>query len=502
VAVEPDVDVVIVGAGLSGVGAACRLEQECPDLSYTVLEARNAIGGTWVLFRYPGVRSDSDIFTLSYPFRPWAGANSITDGDSILRYIEETSRQYGVDRHIRLRTKVVAADWSSADSLWSLTLAETEPDGSTRESTTTCRFLYCCAGYFDYNRAHEPAFDGLDDFAGELVRPQFWPEHLEYAGRRIVIIGSGATAVTLAPAMAADAEHVTMLQRSPTWIGAVPATDSVADLLRSWLPAGAAHRLIRGKNIVRQQALYEFCRRWPGLARRLLLGLTAKSLDPELVSEHFTPVYDPWEQRFCVAPDGDFFRAIRRGSVDVVTGHIDRFVPDGIKLVDGRVLEADVVVMATGLEMLPLGGVRALVDGVPVELHDQFVWQGAMLTGVPNAAMAAGYVNASWTLRADLTSRLVCKILNEMTRRGAVSVVPVPDHDLVPRPLLPLSSGYIQRALGKFPQQGDRAPWQIRQNYLLDSVTTLRRDLDRTLRFELRNDDLTRGPRAGAARGR
>jgi cation diffusion facilitator CzcD-associated flavoprotein CzcO len=503
VAVEPDVDVVIVGAGLSGIGAACRLQQECPDLSYTVLEARDAIGGTWDLFRYPGIRSDSDIFTLSYPFRPWAGEKSITDGDSILRYIEDTALEHGVDRHIRVGTKVVAADWSTADSLWVLTLAETQPDGTIRESTTTCRFLYCCAGYYDYDRAHEPAFEGLGDFAGDLVRPQFWPEDLEYAGKRIVLIGSGATAVTLAPALAAEAAHVTMLQRSPTWIGAVPATDKIADLLRSRLPAGLAHRLIRGKNIVRQQALYEFCRRWPGLARRLLLGLTTKSLDPELVDEHFTPVYDPWEQRFCVAPDADFFRAIRHGRVDVVTDHVDRFVPEGVRLAGGDVLEADVVVMATGLKMMPLGGIRPSVDGAPVHLHDQFVWQGAMLSGLPNAAMAAGYINASWTLRADLTSRLVCKILNEMARRDAVSVVPIPDRDLEPRPLLPLSSGYIQRALADFPQQGDRAPWQIRQNYLLDSLTTLRHDLGKSLRFEgRRSDDLSRGPRAAAARGR
>jgi monooxygenase len=483
--VEPDIDVVIVGAGLSGVGAACRLQMECPDRSYTILEARDSIGGTWDLFRYPGIRSDSDIFTLSYPFRPWTGAQAIADGSSILQYLRDTAAEHDVDRHVRLRTKVVAADWSSTDSRWMLTVAEPGPDGTNRHSTLTCRFLYSCAGYYDYDRAHEPAFAGVEDFAGQWVHPQFWPEDLDHAGKRVVIIGSGATAVTLAPAMSTDAAHVTMLQRSPTWIGSVPSTDRLADWLRSTLPAPLAHRLIRAKNIVRLQAVYAFCRRWPGLARTLVLSLNAKLLrDRRLVEEHFTPRYDPWEQRFCVARDGDFFRAVRKGRVEVVTDVIDRFVPEGIRLVSGRVLEADVVVMATGLQVLVGGGVGPTVDGEAVDLADQYVWQGAMLTGLPNFAMAVGYINASWTLRADLSSRLVCRVLNEMARRGAASVVPVPDRELRPQPLLPLSSGYIQRAAGDLPRQGDSGPWQVRQNYLIDSATTMRRDLGKTLHFE------------------
>ena len=481
----PDTDVVIVGAGLSGIGAACRLQLECPDRSYAILEARDAIGGTWDLFRYPGIRSDSDMFTLSYPFRPWRDAKAIADGPAILSYIEETAAEYDVDRHIRYCTKVVAADWSSARSRWTLTLDEAAPDGTTRQTTTTCRFLYSCAGYYDYDRGHEPEFPGIDAFAGQLVKPQFWPEGLDYADKRVVIIGSGATAVTLVPAMAADAAHVTMLQRSPSWIGAVPARDKIADALRAALPARVAHRVIRSKNILRQQALYAFCQKWPGLARRLLLGLTAKSLgDRYQVDPHFTPAYDPWDQRFCVVPDGDLFRAIRKGRVDVVTDHIETFVPEGIRLASGRVLDADVVVMATGLKLLPFGGIRTTVDAAPIELHEQFVWQGAMVTGMPNFAVVVGYTNASWTLRADLSSRLVCKVLNEMTRRDAVSVVPVPDDDLEARPLLNLSSGYIQRSLHEFPQQGHRGPWRVRQNYLIDASTTMRRDLSRTLRFE------------------
>ncbi len=484
---DPDVDtdVVVVGAGLSGIGAACRLSKECPDRSYVVLEARDAIGGTWDLFRYPGIRSDSDIFTLSYPFRPWRGPQAIADGASVLRYIQDTAAEYGVDQHVRFRTKVLAADWSSVEGRWTLTVAESAADGSVTQSTTTCRFLYSCTGYYDYERGHEPVFAGIDDFAGRVVRPQFWPEDLDYSGKRVVIIGSGATAVTLAPELGAEAAHVTMLQRSPSWIGAVPGTDRLADRLRRFLPAGLAHRIIRVKNILRVQAFYTLCKRSPGLARRLLLAITAKAVrSRELVDEHFTPRYDPWDQRFCVARDGDFFRAVRRGRLDVVTDVIDRFVPEGIQLVGGRLLEADVVVMATGLEVLLGGGVAPTVDGDEVDLSEQYLWQGAMLTTLPNFAMAVGYINASWTLRADLTSRLVCRVLNEMARRDAVSVVPVLDREVQPRPLLPLSSGYIQRAADQMPRQGDSGPWRVRQNYLIDSATTMRRDLDKTLRFE------------------
>ncbi|BDT94673.1 MULTISPECIES: flavin-containing monooxygenase [Nocardia] len=475
-------DVVIVGAGLSGIGAAYRLQTECRGKTYAILEARDALGGTWDLFKYPGIRSDSDMFTLGYPFKPWRDAKSIADGPSILRYITETATEYGIDRHIRYRTKVVAADWDSSAARWTLTLARRDASGATETHTLTCGFLYACAGYYDYDQPYAPEIPGLSSFAGQVVHPQFWPEDFDYRGKRVVVIGSGATAVTLVPAMAEQAQLVTMLQRSPTWISAVPGRDKVADKIRDLLPPRLAHRVIRTKNILFGIGFYQYCRRRPEAARKLLTGLTTRILkDEQAVAEHFTPSYNPWDQRLCAVPDADFFKAMRKGRAEVVTDHIDTFVPEGIRLRSGRVLEADVVITATGLQLLAFGGIAPSVDGAPVGLSEQFVWQGAMLTGVPNFAVCIGYTNASWTLRADLTSRLVCKVLNHMDRRGYAAVVPEPQGELAEHPLLDLASGYIQRSIGDFPRQGDRHPWKVRQNYLLDSATTLRTDLDKTL---------------------
>ncbi|MET9027353.1 NAD(P)/FAD-dependent oxidoreductase [Nocardia sp. NPDC004168] len=475
-------DVVIVGAGLSGIGAAYRLQTECRGKTYTILEARDTLGGTWDLFRYPGIRSDSDMFTLGYPFKPWRDAKSIADGPSILRYITETATENGIDRHIRFRTKVLAADWDSGAARWTLTLEQRDATGSTETRTLTCGFLYACAGYYNYDQPHAPEFPGIASFAGEVVHPQFWPEDFDYRGKRVVVIGSGATAVTLVPAMAEQAELVTMLQRSPTWISAVPGRDKVADKIRELLPPRPAHRLIRTKNILFGIGFYQYCRRRPEAARKLLTGLTTRILkDEQAVAEHFTPSYNPWDQRLCAVPDADFFKAMKKGKAEVVTDHIDSFVPEGIRLKSGRVLEADVVITATGLRLLAFGGIAPSVDGVRVDLSEQFVWQGAMLTGVPNFAVCIGYTNASWTLRADLTSRLVCKVLNHMDRKGYASVVPEPRGTLEEHPLLDLASGYVQRSIGDFPRQGGRHPWKVRQNYLLDSATTLRTDLDKTL---------------------
>ncbi|WP_033439518.1 flavin-containing monooxygenase [Saccharothrix sp. NRRL B-16314] len=476
------VDVVIVGAGLSGVGAACRLRTECPGKSVAILEARDVIGGTWDLFRYPGVRSDSDMFTLGYPFRPWREAKSIADGPSILKYVRETAEEHGVDRLVRYRTKVVGADFSTETARWTLTVSRRDDAGVVTESTLTCDFVYSCTGYYNYDQGHDPVFPGVESFRGEVVRPQFWPEDLDYAGKRVVVIGSGATAVTLVPSMAETAAHVTMLQRSPTWIGVVPGRDKLADQVRRLLPANAAHRLIRAKNILFGLAFYQFCRRWPRAARKMLTGLSAKALnDSEAVREHFTPTYDPWDQRLCAIPDADLFEALNAGRASVVTDHIDTFTPDGVRLKSGRELAADVVVTATGLRLLALGGVEPSVDGRRVELSDQFIWRGAMITGLPNLAVCVGYTNASWTLRADLTSRLVCRVVDHMDRHGYASVVATPDRELDRRPLLDLASGYVQRAIDTFPRQGDRGPWRVRQNYVLDAVATLRGDLSRQL---------------------
>ncbi|CAM5277117.1 NAD(P)/FAD-dependent oxidoreductase [Streptomyces atroolivaceus] len=476
-----------MGAGLSGIGAAYRLQTRCPGRSYAVLEARAAVGGTWDLFRYPGVRSDSDMYTLGYVFRPWREGKSLADGDSIRRYIEQTAHEHGIDQHIRFSTKVLAVDWSTISARWTVTIEEGGADGCATRRTLTCNFLYSCAGYYDYDSGHSPDFPGTDSFDGTVVHPQFWPEDLDYTGKRVVVIGSGATAVTLVPAMAEQAEHVTMLQRSPTWISSVPGRDRIADRLRKVLPARAAHRLIRGKNIAFSIGFYQFCRRQPQRARKLLTGLTTRILeDKEAVAEHFTPRYDPWDQRLCAVPDADLFVTVKKGQAEVVTDHIDTFVPEGIRLRSGRVLDADVVVTATGLKLLAFGGITPHVDGRPVRLSEQFVWRGAMITGVPNFAVCIGYTNASWTLRADLSHRLVCKVLNHMDRHGLATAVPEPDQPLAERPLLELTAGYVQRSIDAFPRQGDRSPWLMRQNYLLDILSGMRADLRRDLRVSPR----------------
>ncbi|MCH1866175.1 NAD(P)/FAD-dependent oxidoreductase [Nocardioides sp. CFH 31398] len=495
------VDVVVVGAGLSGVGAGYRLQTEVGDRDYLILEAREALGGTWDLFSYPGIRSDSDMFTLGYQFRPWTDEKSIADGPTILRYIQDTAAETGVDAHIRYGTKVVAADFRTDEARWHLTL---ERDGE--QVSMTCGFLYSCAGYYDYENTYTPDLPGLDEFAGTVVHPQFWPADLDHAGKRVVVIGSGATAVTLVPSMVRDDEasgvgraaHVTMLQRSPTWISAVPSRDPKADWLRDHLPAGLAHTLVRGKNIAFGTAFYQFCQRYPSRARKLLLGLTTKVLgDEQMVADHFTPSYDPWDQRLCAAPGADFFKAIKSGDAEVVTDTIETFVPEGVRLSSGRVLEADVVVTATGLQLLAFGGIEPHVDGERVPLSEQFVWQGAMMTGVPNFAVCIGYTNASWTLRADLSHRLVCKVLSWMGRHDLAAVEPAPDRDLAERPLLDLAAGYVQRSIDAFPRQGDSGPWRVRQNYVLDSLTTMRANLRRDLRTTA-HADLPAGADAGA----
>ena len=461
------VDVLIVGAGLSGIGAACALQARCPSRSFAILEARQALGGTWDLFRYPGIRSDSDMYTLGYGFRPWRGGKAITDGASILRYIADTAREHGVDRAIQYGHRVTGAAWSSAEARWTV---EAETGGGTVR--LTCGFLYLCTGYYDDAQGYRPEWPGLDRFAGRIVHPQHWPGDLDLAGRRIVVVGSGATAVTLVPELARHAAHVTMLQRSPTYIVALPSRDAVAEWLQRRLPSGLAHGLTRWKNVLLTSLIYALARLAPGLTKRGILRGVRRELGPDFdVGTHFTPRYDPWDQRLCIAPDADFFRAIRSGTASVVTDEIETFTPTGLRLRSGRTLEADLLVTATGLTLRLAGGMRLEVDGAPVDLGRCLLYKGMMLSDVPNAACAIGYTNASWTLKCELTSAYVCRLLNHMAARGYDWCVPRrPKGPLAEAPAIGLTSGYIRRAGALLPRQGPRPPWRLHQNYAYDRV--------------------------------
>jgi monooxygenase len=460
-------DVVVVGAGLSGIGAGHHLQTECPWASYAIFEARRAIGGTWDLFRYPGVRSDSDMFTLGYSFRPWDDDHAIADGESILAYIRDTAAAEGIDRHIRFHHRIVRADWSTADACWHVT-AERTDTGDTVE--LTCGFLFSCSGYYRYDQGYLPDFPGMDDFAGTIVHPQFWPDDLDCAGKRIVVIGSGATAVTLIPALAERAEHVTMLQRSPSYITALPAKDPVANLLRRRLPARLAAPAVRWFKALTTQAFYRLRQRRPELVKRLLRKGVERQLPPGYdIDTHFTPRYNPWDQRLCLVPNGDLFKAISAGAASVVTDHVDTFTATGLRLASGATLETDIIVTATGLELLFLGGIELAVDGEPVVLSDTLVYKGMMLEGVPNVALAVGYTNASWTLKCDLTCQYVTRLLNHLRASGLRQCTAVNDDPtLETKPLLGLTSGYVQRSAHRFPKQGSRFPWQVHQSYLRD----------------------------------
>ncbi len=469
------VDVLIVGAGISGIDAAYHLQRSCPGKSWLVLEARGAIGGTWDLFRYPGVRSDSDMYTLGFPFRPWASDRSIVDGPSIRAYVEETAREFGIDRRIRFRHKVTRASWSSADALWTV---EVEAEGGPR--LFTCRFLFLCSGYYDYGQGHRPQWAGEEAYGGRIVHPQFWPEDLDVAGRRIVVIGSGATAVTLVPALAEAGAEVTMLQRSPTYIVARPSRDGIARRLQRWLPRRLADRATRWKNVLLGIFFFSRARKRPDKVRHLLLKLAAERLPPAYdVERHFAPSYNPWDQRLCLVPDGDLFEAIKAGRVAIVTDRIDRFTPEGLRLASGRELAADIVVTATGLVVKLLGGIDLGVDGAPVNIADRISYKGMMLSDVPNLAVVFGYTNASWTLKCDLSSRYVCRLLNHMDARGHRICVPrLPPGPIERRPMLDFSSGYVRRAQPFLPTQGANAPWRVHQNYLRDLVAMRFRPLD------------------------
>lgn len=471
------VDVLVVGAGLSGVCAAHYLQDECPWATYAIFEARSSMGGTWDLFRYPGVRSDSDMFTLGYPFRPWNSDRMIADGPSILQYVKDTAAAEGIDRYIRFRHRVVSASWSTADATWHVTAQRTDTEEPVE---LTCDFLFSCGGYYRYDRGYLPELRGMDRFGGTIVHPQAWPEDFDYSGKQVVVIGSGATAVTLVPAMAPLSAHVTMLQRSPTYIASVPVTNPLVKVLQRVLPRPVVSPTVRWVHALAAQAFYRVSRRHPEPVKRVLLAGVRRQLPRGFdVDTHFTPHYDPWDERMCIVPGGDLFEAIRSGRASVVTDHIDTFTETGIMLRSGVEIPADVVVTATGLEMQLAGGMELSIDDEPVDLASRLTYKGMMLQDVPNLAMAIGYTNASWTLKCDLTCRYVCRLLNHMRRSGRRQCMPVNDDpSVVAEPLLGLQSGYIARAADRLPKQGSKFPWRVYQSYLKDYRVTRLRTLD------------------------
>ncbi|MFN0246651.1 MAG: flavin-containing monooxygenase [Kofleriaceae bacterium] len=456
-------DIIIVGAGLSGIGAAYHVQAKCPKKSYAVLEGRERLGGTWDLFKYPGIRSDSDMYTLGYRFRPWSSPKAIADGPSILSYVRETAEAYGIDKKIRYGHRVEHATWSSKDHRWTLRIAG--------ERTLTCSFLYLCVGYYDYAKGYTPELEGREQFRGQIVHPQFWPDDLDYANKRVVVIGSGATAVTLVPELARKAAHVTMLQRSPTYVVTVPGKDPIAEMMRGKVPPRAAYGITRWKNVLFGMAFFAFSRRFPKRAKRFLINQVKKSLGPSFDATHFTPNYSPWDQRLCLVPDDDLFAAIREGSASVVTDHIASFTPTGIALRSGAHLDADIVVTATGLVLQIFGGMSLDVDGKRIVPSEVLVYKGMMCSDVPNLAFASGYTNASWTLKADLTSEYVCRLINFMDKRHHTSCRPRRPANMKELPILDFSSGYVTRALDYLPRQGTERPWRLYQNYALDLVT-------------------------------
>jgi monooxygenase len=466
-------DVLIIGAGLSGIGAACHLRAECPDRTFAVIEARGVSGGTWDLFRYPGVRSDSDMFTLSYPFRPWLGPKAIADGPSILSYLRETVREHEIEERIRYHRRVRHASWSSEHARWTVETETTDPAGKPTTEWLTCNFLFGNTGYYRYDQGYTPAFAGMSDFTGTIVHPQHWPADLDVADRRVIVIGSGATAVTLVPALArrtGDGGHVTMVQRSPSYVVSLPERDRLAELLRRHLPPKLAYRLVRRKNVLLTMLSFQLSRRFPTLMKSVLRKGVERQLPAGYdIATHFTPRYQPWDQRLCVIPDGDLFQSIRDGQVSVLTDGIECFTEKGLRLTSGTELEADVIVTATGLNLLVFGGVTLDVDGTPIDLSEHVGYQGIMFSGIPNLAVTLGYTNASWTLKGDLAASWVCRLLNHMAAHSYRQVTPSgPDPALPTRPIIDLTSGYVQRSRFALPRQGLTAPWRQNQNYPRD----------------------------------
>jgi cation diffusion facilitator CzcD-associated flavoprotein CzcO len=461
------VDVLIVGAGLSGIGAAHHLQERCPGKSYAILEAREDLGGTWDLFRYPGIRSDSDMHTLGYRFRPWTEAKTIADGSAILRYVRETASEAGIDRRVRFNHRVLSAEWSSAESRWTV---EAECTDSGETVRLSCGFVFVCSGYYRYDEGYTPEFPGLERFGGEVVHPQHWPEDLDYAGKRVVVIGSGATAMTLVPSLAQRAAHVTMLQRSPTYVVSMPGEDGLAKALRRFLPDRVAYPIVRWKNVLLQLLSYQLSRRRPQVMKAALRRGLEKALPAGYdIDKHFTPRYDPWDQRLCLVPDSDLFKSLADGTAEIVTDRISTFTEKGIELEAGDELDADLIITATGLNLLFLGGIRVIVDGEERDMARAMTYKGMMLADIPNFAFTLGYTNASWTLKADLTAEYICRLLAHMDAHGYTQCVPeVNDPSIVEEPLMPLAAGYVLRAVDQLPKQGSKEPWKLRMNYPID----------------------------------
>jgi len=462
-------DVLIVGAGISGIAAGYHLQKRCPDRSYVIVESRDAIGGTWDLFRYPGIRSDSDMYTFGYAFRPWTDGSVFADGPNIKNYAQSTADQNGISEHIRFKRRVILAKWNSEDARWTV---EVEHGDTGNKESYVCRFLMMCSGYYRYDQGYMPDFEGVDDFEGDIIHPQLWPEDYDYSNKRVVVIGSGATAVTLVPAMAEKAAHITMLQRSPTYIAARPSRDGFADFLRKVLPEKIAYSITRLKNVLLTIYVFQISMRWPNFVKRNLKKAIQKELGEGFdVEKHFSPDYNPWSQRLCLAPDGDFFDVLKDGSATIKTDHIDHFTPKGILLKSGEEVEADLIIPATGLEMKLMGGIGMRVDDKLIKGGDLVTYRGMMFGNVPNLAIAFGYTNASWTLKVDLTCERVCRMLNHMKKHDLDICVPDLPDDIETQPMLDFSSGYVQRALPCLPKQGVKAPWRTYQNYIQDMMT-------------------------------
>lgn len=462
-------DVLIIGAGISGIGQSCHMTRTCKGKSFAILEGRERLGGTWDLFQYPGIRSDSDMFTFGYRFKPWNAAKDIAPGTDILNYLNETVDEYGLRDKIRFQQRVTALNWSSADQRW---IATVEPAAS-EPYEIAASFVSSCTGYYDYDKGYLPEWDGYDDYEGQIAHPQHWPQDLDYAGKRVAVIGSGATAVTIVPEMAKQAAHVTMIQRSPTYIFNVPASDPVAKWLRRLLPNGAAYKLARIKNILLGIYLFGLSKRKPDQVRKYLRKLAVEELGEDFdVDTHFKPDYDPWDQRLCLIPDGDFYKSLKDGGATVVTDHIDHFTETGVQMKSGKVIEADVVVPATGLQIQFGGGMALSMDGAPVDLSEHYVYRGMMLSGIPNFAVIFGYTNASWTLKADLTADFVCRLVNNMAEKGSAVVTPETGGEAIePGPLVGLNSGYLLRASHLLPKSGAERPWKNYENYISDMMS-------------------------------